>query len=78
MIIMTERNIIGKRIKQIRLLKGLTQEQLVARLNLQGIEIEQTMISKIEEQVRGIHDYEVQAIADALNVSIEDLFQKNT
>jgi HTH-type transcriptional regulator, cell division transcriptional repressor len=75
MIIMLERNIIGKKIKYIRQVSGITQEQLAARLNIQGIEIDQTMISKIEEQVRGIPDYEVKAFAIALVVSIEDLFE---
>lgn len=72
---MLEQNIIGKQIKQIRQLRGFTQEQLAARLNIQGIEIDQTMISKIEEQVRGVPDYEVKAFAIALVVNIEDLFK---
>ncbi|PRR70602.1 helix-turn-helix domain-containing protein [Clostridium thermopalmarium] len=73
---MLERNIIGKKIKRIRQLKGITQDQLAARLNIQGIEIDQTMISKIEEQVRGISDYEVMAFSVALGVSIEELFDE--
>lgn len=72
---MLEKNIIGKQIKLIRQLKCITQEQLAARLNIQGIEIDQTMISKIEEQIRGISDYEVKAFAIALGISIEDLFK---
>lgn len=63
---MLERNIIGKRIKQIRQDKRITQDQLAARLNIQGIEIDQTMISKIEEQVRGIPDYEIKAHIDPI------------
>lgn len=72
---MIERNIIGKQIRLIRLSKEITQEQLAARLNVQGIEIDQTMISKIEEQVRGIADFEVKAFAVALSVNIDDLFK---
>jgi transcriptional regulator with XRE-family HTH domain len=72
---MLERNIIGKRIKKIRQLREITQEQLAARLTIQGIETDQTMISKIEEQIRGIPDYEVKAFSIALGVSIEDLFK---
>lgn len=33
------------------------------------------MISKIEEQVRGIQDYEVKAFAIALGMDIKDLFK---
>lgn len=72
---MLERNIIGKQIKIIRLSKEITQEQLAARLNINGIEIDQTMISKIEEQVRGIQDYEIKIFAIVLGVTIEDLFK---
>jgi transcriptional regulator with XRE-family HTH domain len=70
-----ERNIIGKQIKIIRQSKNITQEQLAARLNIQEIDMDQTMISKIEDQVRGIQDFEIKAIAKALNISIEDLFK---
>lgn len=72
---MLERNIIGKRIKQIRQILGVTQEQLAARLNIQGIDLDQTMISKIEEQVRGVSDFEIKAFSKALGVNIEDLFK---
>jgi transcriptional regulator with XRE-family HTH domain len=72
---MLERNIIGKRIKIIRLSKEITQKQLAARLNIYDIEIDQTMISKIEEQVRGIQDYEIKIFALVLDVTIEDLFK---
>lgn len=75
--IMLERNVTGKQIKQIRKSKKITQEQLVARLNVQGLEIDQTMISKIEEQIRKVSDYEVKAIAVALGVCIEDLFKES-
>lgn len=74
---MLERNIIGKRVKQIRQQKGITQEQLSARLNIQGIEIDQTMVSKLEDQIRGIPDYEIKAISIALSVSIEELFKES-
>lgn len=72
---MLERNIIGKQIKIIRLSKEITQKQLAARLNINGIEIDQTMISKIEEQVRGIQDYEIKIFALVLDVTIEELFK---
>jgi DNA-binding XRE family transcriptional regulator len=70
------RNIIGKNINLIRKRKEITQEQLTARLNVQGIEIDRPMISKIERQTREILDYEIKAIAIALGVTIEDLFKE--
>lgn len=72
---MLERNVTGKQVKLIRQSRGITQEQLAARLNVQGVDIDQTMISKIEEQIRGVSDYEIKALAVALDVNIEDLFK---
>lgn len=71
------RNIIGKKINTIRKLKGITQEQLTARLNVQGIDIDRTMISKIETQSREVSDFEIKAIANALGVTIEELFDES-
>jgi len=44
---MIERNIIGNKIREIRERREITQEQLAARLNVQGID-NRPMISKIE------------------------------
>lgn len=74
MIFVNSRNIIGKKIKLIRKKKGITQEDLSARLIVQGIEIDRPMISKIENQTREILDYEIQGIAKALGVKIDELF----
>lgn len=73
---MDGRNIIGKKIKMIRKMKNLTQEELTARLNIQGINIDRPMISKIENSTREIVDYEIEGIAKALGVSIEELFEE--
>lgn len=72
---MDKRNVIGRKIQYIRRKNGITQEQLSARLNVQGIEIDRPMISKIENQSREIVDYEIIGMAKALGVSIEDLFK---
>ncbi|WP_074042298.1 helix-turn-helix domain-containing protein [Desnuesiella massiliensis] len=71
---MLVKNITGKRIKKLRRYKKVTQLQLAARLNLLGIDFDQTTISKIENQTRVLLDYEIKAIAQALGVDINDLF----
>lgn len=73
---MDNRNIIGKRIKEIREQKNLTQEQLAARLNVLGIRIDRPMITRIENQTRYLLDYELYAISEALKVNIEEFFIK--
>ncbi|MCB2297938.1 helix-turn-helix domain-containing protein [Clostridium tagluense] len=72
---MNKRNILGNRIREIRNNAGITQEDLTARLNVLGIDIDRPMVSKIENHSREVVDYEIKAIANALNVSIEDLFK---
>lgn len=72
---MINRNIIGNRIREVRKNAGITQEDLTARLNVLGVDIDRPMISKIENCSREIVDYEIKAIAKALKVSIEDLFK---
>lgn len=73
---MYNRNIIGKKIREFRVNSGITQEDLTARLNVLGINIDRPMISKMENSSREIVDYEIKAIAQALKVSIEDLFKE--
>jgi transcriptional regulator with XRE-family HTH domain len=73
MVFMDKKNIAGKKIKEIREQKNLTQEQLTARLNIYGIKIDRPMITRIENQTRYLLDYELYAIAKVLNVSIEEL-----
>jgi HTH-type transcriptional regulator, cell division transcriptional repressor len=72
---MNNRNIIGNRIREFRVNAGITQEDLTARLNVLGVDIDRPMVSKIENCSREIVDYEIKAIAKALKVSIEDLFK---
>lgn len=72
---MKEKNIIGSKIKSLRKAKGLTQEELLSKLQLEGLEIDRPMISRIESRTRTLPDYEVKTIAKVLNVSIDELFE---
>ncbi|WP_252187647.1 helix-turn-helix domain-containing protein [Anaeromonas gelatinilytica] len=72
---MEKRNILGHKIKKIRKQKRITQEQLTARLNVQGIEIDRPMITKIENHTRYLLDYEIKAIVKALNIDYNELFE---
>jgi transcriptional regulator with XRE-family HTH domain len=69
-----KRNIIGKRVQLIRKNKKLTQEELTARIQINGVDIDRTMLSKIETNSREVYDFEVKAIAESLDISIDDLF----
>lgn len=73
-----QRNLIGERVKQARnkFKPKITQLDLLARLAIRGIELEKTSISKIEAKTRPVSDIELVAIADALNVTILWLLEK--
>jgi transcriptional regulator with XRE-family HTH domain len=66
------KNLIGDKVKFARLKNKpkITQNDLLARLEVRGIELEKTAISKIESKTRPVTDKELVAIADALDVSI--------
>jgi len=70
------RNIIGVRVRQARLKTSpaVSQDDLAGRLAGQGINIDRTAVSRIENQTRYAMDYEAAAIARALKVSIAWLF----
>jgi len=70
------KNVIGQRIRQARLEKTprVSQEDLSGRLAVQGVQITQTSISKIESGTRYVMDYEALAIAKVLKISISWLY----
>jgi hypothetical protein len=73
---LAKRNLIGERIRKARLAckPPVTQDDLVGRLAARGITIDQTAVSRIENQTRYLMDYEIAAIARSLKVSVGWLF----
>ena len=69
-----DKNICGANIERIRKEKNMKQLDVVAQLQVMGIDINPSSYSKLEGQQRLASDMEVQAIARVLNVSIDDLF----
>ena len=76
---MNTRNIIGSRVSQARktATPPITQTDLIARLQILGLKIDQSTLSKIENQQRPVTDIEVVALAKALKVSISWLFEED-
>jgi transcriptional regulator with XRE-family HTH domain len=71
-----ERNLIGKRVKQARLRAKppVSQDDLAGRLAAKGVLLDRSAVSRIESQNRYVMDYEADAIAHALKVSLAWLF----
>lgn len=66
-----EKNISGDRIHQARTAMRLSQAELAARMQVNGVTIEREAISKIETGDRFVTDYELMVFAKVLNVSME-------
>lgn len=71
-------NISGERIRKARVSQGITQEQLAAKIQCEGLDISQRTISRIETGLRVVADYELEYIAKALNVSVLYLLEMET
>jgi transcriptional regulator with XRE-family HTH domain len=71
-----KKNIIGARVRQARLKcnPAVSQDDLAGKLAGQGILMDRTAVSRIENQSRYAMDYEAAAIARALKVSVAWLF----
>ena len=67
------KNVIGPQLLELRKQLHVTQQDLSARLQVQGLNIDQAMISRIEKGERPVTDYELVAIAKALKVSSTEL-----
>lgn len=64
---------VGKRIRNIRESRKMTQEELSAKLQLMGCDITRSALAKMEVGQRHIYLDEIRLIKEILNVSYEDL-----
>lgn len=64
------KNLIGSRVEKIRKEKGIKQKELLAKLQVYGIDMNSSSLSKLENQVRCATDKELLAIARILNTSV--------
>ena len=64
------RKSIGERVSQRRKEIGMKQKDLLTQLQIRGIELNPSGLSKLEGQIRSVNDYEIIALADVLDVSV--------
>jgi len=67
------KNIIGGKVKNLRIKQGLTHKGLAEKLQLEGYEFSDLTILRIENGIRFVPDYEVKALSRVLCVNYEDL-----
>ena len=63
------RNLIGARVEQARKELGMKQKELLAQLQVNGVDMNASALSKLEGQMRSVNDFELVALANILNVS---------
>lgn len=64
------RNLIGARVESARKRKGMKQKELLAQLQVRGVDMNASGLSKLEGQIRYVTDIELVALADILEVSV--------
>ena len=69
------KNICGANIERVRKSLGMKQTTLIARMQLYGVDINPSSLSKLEGQTRLASDIELKAIAQILGVTMEELVQ---
>ena len=71
----SQKNMIGKKVRQLRIEKNMIQQELSAKLETMAIYICRDSISRIEDQSRTITDIELYGLSQVLSTPIEELFQ---
>ncbi len=66
---------VGQNIRLLREKAGLTQDQLSAKLQLNGCDITRSAVAKIEVGQRHLYPDEVILIKTILNVTYEEIFE---
>lgn len=65
------KNLCGDRVKEARARRKITQEDLAARLQIEGVTMERDSVSRIEIGTRFVTDYELVMLSRVLGVSME-------
>ena len=66
-----DRNLIGARVTEARKARNMKQVELLAKLQLAGVDMSIPALSLLEGQKRPVSDIELNALADILHVSVD-------
>lgn len=66
-----DKNIVGARVTEARLARGMKQNELLARLQTAGVDLSTPALSLLEGQKRPVSDIELKVLADILEVSVD-------
>lgn len=67
-----ERNIVGAKIEARRKAINMKQKDLLTQLQIKGIDLNASGLSKLEGQLRNVSDFELKALSEILGVSVNE------
>ena len=62
---------LGDRVTEARVRRGMKLKDLLAKLQTEGVDISYPALSLLEGQKRPVSDFELDALAKVLNVSVD-------
>lgn len=65
-----DRNIVGAKIESQRKSINMKQKDLLTKLQIKGIDLNASGLSKLEGQLRYVTDFELKAISEVLGVTV--------
>lgn len=71
-----EKNMVGSKIKKLRLARNWSQQKVADQLEMLAIYVCRGSISRIEDKSRTVTDIELYGLAQVLGVSIQELFEE--
>ena len=71
------KNIVGVKVEAIRKSKDMKQKELLAQLQVKGVDMNTSGLSKLEGQFRSVSDIELKALAEILETPVEYLLGMN-
>ncbi len=69
-------NMVGNRVRELRIAKGLSQQALSDKLETLAVYICRGSISRIEDKLRTVTDIELYGLSKVLDVPIGSLFEE--
>ncbi len=70
-----KKNLVGKRVREFRIERKLSQRELSVKLETLAVYICRGSISRIEDQTRTVSDIELYGLSQVLNKPIESFFE---
>lgn len=65
-----DKNMVGARVEVSRKSLGMKQKELLAQLQVRGVDLNASGLSKLEGQIRFVTDFELLALSEILGVSV--------